>query len=338
MPKHSFNTLMRRLSRAGFKQQFVTTALMPDWWEEPYAQDPAVLPEVEIRVARFLNVPLSAVRNAEVALMPPSYEDAQLRRVRDIARDRLMPAIHTAIRVAEAVIRNLRCTESVQTPLISDAIEWRRLLTAGESSPVQLDDILADLWANGIPVVPLDLVPTPSFQGLACIVDEHPVVVLGHKHDEPGRVAFLVAHEAGHIAAGDCSPGMPVLDENEAVQDGSHVERRADWFATRLLVGDEAVEISERDKLDAKGLAQYAVDLESQTGVDASSLIYAWAARTLNYAEASMAVKALYRSVGARRQVRRRFDQYVDCDSASESDRALLRCVYGEPRQTAVAN
>ena len=52
MPKHSFNTLMRRLSHAGFKRQFVTTALMPDWWEDSYAQDPAVLPEVEIRVAQ----------------------------------------------------------------------------------------------------------------------------------------------------------------------------------------------------------------------------------------------------------------------------------------------
>ena len=77
MARHSFNTLMRRLSRAGFKQQFVTTALMPDWWEESYAQDPAVLPEVEIRVARFLNAPLSAVRNVEVTLMPPSYGGAQ---------------------------------------------------------------------------------------------------------------------------------------------------------------------------------------------------------------------------------------------------------------------
>ena len=337
MPKHSFNTLMRRLSRAGFKQQFVTTALMPDWWHEPYAQDPAVLPEVEIRVARFLNVPLSTVRNADVALMPPSYRDAQLRRVRDIDRDRLRPAIHTAIRVAEAVIRNLRCTRPFETPLTNDALEWRQLLTSGEGSPVQLGDVLGDLWAKGIPVVPLDLLPTPSFQGLACIVDEHPVIVLGHRYDEPGRVAFLVAHEAGHIAAGDCSPGMPVLDENEAIQDDSDVERGADFFATRLLVGEEAVKIPEEEELDAKGLAQHAVDLESQTGVDASSLIYAWAARTLNYASASMAVKALYRSVGARQQVRRLFDQYVDSDSAAESDRSLLRCVYGEPQPTAVA-
>ena len=337
MAKHSFNTLMLRLSHAGFKRQFVTTALMPEWWDESCAKDPSLLPDIEVRVARFLNAPLSAIRNAEIPLMPPSYADAQLRRVRDIGRDRLVPAIHAAIRVAGAVVRNLRYPESVQTPP-TNALQWRQFLTLGHSSSVQLGDILGDLWAKGIAIVPLDMIPTPSFQGLACIVDGHPVIVLGHKHDEPGRVAFLVAHEAGHLAAGECSPGMLVVDEDQAVQDGSDVERQADRFAKRLLVGDDTVEIPAEQALDARELAQYAINLENQTGADASSLIYDWAARTLNYADASMAVKALYRSVGARRQIRKLFDQYVDSDSATESDRALLRCVYGEPQPTTVAN
>ena len=336
MAKHSFYTLMRRLSRAGFKRKFVYTALMPDWWEESYARDPSVLPEVEIRVARFLNISLSEVRNAEVTLMPPSYKAAQLRRVRDISRDRLRPAIHTAIRVSEAVVRNFRGAGSVKTPLINDAFKWRQILTSGENAPVRLGDILSDLWAKGVLVIPLDTLPTPSFQGLACIVDGQPVVVLGQKYDEPGRVAFLVAHEAGHITAGDCSPGVPVVDEDEGVQDTSDMERVADGFATKLLLGEETVNIPD-EGLDFRMLAQRAVDLESQTGADASSLMYAWAARTLNYADATMAVKALYRSVGARRQVRQLFDKYVDCDSATESDRDLLRCVYGEPLPTAVS-
>ncbi len=337
MPKHSFNTLMRRLSRAGFRQQFVTTALIPDWWEESYAKDPTLLPEIEILVARFLNAPLSVVRNVEEELMPPAYGGAQLRRVRDIDRSRLGPAIHTAIRVAEAVVRNLRCTRSEQAQLPDDALEWRRLLRSRRSGPVQLNDILCALWARGIPVIPMDMLPAPSFQGLACIVDGHPVIILGQKYDEPGRVAFLVAHEAGHIAAEHCSPNVPVLDQDKAIQDGSEVERVADLFARHLLVGDKTVKLPAQEQLDAKGLAQRAVDLESQTGVDAGFLIFGWAASTLNYAEASMAVKALYRSVGARRCVRRLFDEYVDPSSAAESDRALLRCVYGGPLPSAAA-
>ena len=332
--RHSFNTLMRRLSKAGFKRQFVKTALIPEWWEDSYAKDSAVLPEVEIRVARFLNTPMATVRNVEAALTPPSYKGAQLRRVRDLSRDRLGPAIHTATRVAEAVIRNLRHTGPAETPL-PDALEWRRILTSGEHGPVQLDDILGDLWARGIPVIPLDILPAPGFQGMACVLDERPVIVLGQKYDEPGRVAVFVAHEAGHIAGGDCSPGTPVLDEDNEVRDCSTMEIAAERFATLLMVGKGAVPIPEGE-LDAKELAQLAYDLESQSGADASLIIYTWAAKTLNYPCAAMAVKALYRSAGARRQVRRLFDQHVDTDSASESDRCLLRCVYGEQQPTAV--
>ena len=336
MAKHSFNTLMRRLSRAGFKQQFVVTALMPDWWEESYSHDPTVLPEVEIRVARFLNVPISAVRNAEVSLNPPSYGRAQLRRVGDIDRNRLGPAIHAAMQVSRAVVRSLRYARPTDTS-IDDALKWRQILKSGEGPPIQLDDILGNLWTRGIPVVPLDILPTPSFQGLACIVDGHPVIVLGHRYDEPGRVAYLVAHEVGHIAAGDCSPDAPVLDKDEAIQDDSDVERAADCFAKHLLVGERAVALPEDEEVDARWLAQQAADLEGQTGVDASLLIFAWASRTLNYAAATTAVKSLYRSVGARRKVRNLFDQHVDIDSAAESDRALLRCVFGDSQSTAVA-
>ena len=336
MAKHSFNTLIRRLSRVGFKKEFVTAALLPDWWEESYARDPDVLPEIEVRVARFLDVPISNVRNPESALVLPSYGTAQMRRVRDIDRDRLGPAIHSAIRLSQAVIRNLRLPGVIEAP-IADPLEWRGILQSGANGTVQLGDILRDLWNKGIPVIPLDVLPTPSFQGLAYIVDAHPVIVLGHRYDEPGRVAFLVAHETGHILAGDCSPGTPVLDENEAVQDESAMEYAADRFARRLLVGDATVTISEETGADAKVIAQQAIDLESQTGVDASSMIYAWASKTRNYSAATMAVKALYRSTGARKQVREIFDEYVDLGCAGDSDLDLLRCVYGQPSLTALA-
>ena len=337
MPKHSFNTLMRRLSRAGFRRQFVTAALLPDWWEDSYAQDSTVLPEIEIRVARFLNVPLGAVKNTDAPLLPPPYGHAQLRSIRDIDRDRLHPAIHAAVRVAEAVVRNLRYSSPAGS-LFTDALEWRSFLTSGERRPVQLEDILHDLWQKRVPVIPMEVLPTPGFQGLACIVDGYPVIVLGHKYDEPGRIAFLIAHEVGHIVAGDCSPGTLVLDENEAVQDESEGERAADDFAQRLLLGEATLEDLEISGRDPKALARVAFELEIEKGVDASSVIYAWASRTLNYAVASLAVKALYRSVGARRQVRMMFDEHVDPDSASESDRALLRCVYGDRQPTTIAD
>ena len=342
MVEHSFNTLMQRLARAGFRRQFVNTALLPDWWDEAYADDPNILPDIEVRIARFFDTSIEDIRNVEIPLAPPSYNGVQLRQVRrNMRQSRLRPAIHTALRVSQAVVRNLRCTGTATAPIPpSDALEWRRILLSGnDGRPVRLENALSDLWARGIPVIPLQELPSPSFQALACFVDNHPAIVLGHKYDEPGRVAFLVAHEAGHLATGDCSSESPVvLDAEDAEPDDSDIERAVDRYAVNLLLGEETVAIPECEDLDAKVLAQKAFELEGETNADASSIIYAWAAKKLQYKTARAAVEALYRAVGARHQARTLFDKYVDLESAGESDRSLLRCVYGETHTTAAAS
>lgn len=326
---------MRRLSRTGFKTDFIRPAILPDWWDDAYADDPGVLPDIEIRVARFLQLPISEVRDPSVELTTPTYGRAQLRRVRDIDRDRLGPAIHTALQIAGAVVRSLRPADRRPEVLPADAFTWRHQLSpAGQV--VKLDDLLGDLWGRGIPVVPVDVLPAPTFQGLACIVEGRPVILLGHKIDQPGRVAYVVAHEAGHVVAGDCAPDQPVVDEEEEIADDSDMEHNADLFATRVLVGRD--DIPNIDSGDFRELAQRAFKLEREIGAEASTIIFAWARRTGEYATASMAVKALYRHSGARNRLRDHFDRHVDIDAATETDRSLLRCVYGDREERVTAD
>lgn len=284
------------------------------------------MPDLEVRIARFLEQPLAVIKDPAQPLSSPVYPGARLRRVRDLDRDRLAPAIHTALRVAKAVVRALR--DPVEPRAIpSDGLIWRTQIEA--SGPVDLDDVLADLWSRGVPVVPLDLLPAPSFQGLACIVGGRPVILLGHRHDEPGRVAFIVAHEAGHIAGDHCEEGSPVVDEDEAIEDESPMERDADQFAIRTLVGND--DVPAIDAGDFRQLAKTAVAVERASGADASACIFAWARKTGDYGMATMAVHALYRAKGASRSLRRHLDQHVDLEGATESDRNLLRLVRGDP-------
>jgi Zn-dependent peptidase ImmA (M78 family) len=155
------------------------------------------------------------------------------------------------------------------------------------------------------------------------------VVLITHKHDQPGRVAFLLAHEAGHIAAGDCDDTHVVVDAEEDANDDSEIERNADLFARRVLVGADDIPIL--TGTSHKDLATEANELEGKTGVGASTLIFEWASRTKDYKTATLAVQALYLGSGARRHLRTLFDQHVDTETASESDRSLLRCIYGDP-------
>jgi len=208
-----------------------------------------------------------------------------------------------------------------------DGLTWRTLIRQ-RATRVTLVEILNDLWVRGIPVVSLDVLPAPSFQGLACIVEGRPVILVSYKHDEPGRVAFWIAHEAGHIASGDCAPEHPVVDADDEIGDESNIERNADLYATQALVGaPEIPRLPVPDSVDFKMLARQAIEAERNTGADASAVIYAWARRTGDYALATMAVKALYRGTGARRELLRNFLRHVDIDAAADTDRSLLRCV-----------
>ncbi len=324
---------MRRLSAAGFKSKFARLAVLPDWWAPACDDDDSLLPDVEIRVARFIGAPLEVVRDPSAALATPTYEGALLRRVRDINRDRLRSAIHAALQIGAAVLRGME-TSSVRLPP-KDPIAWRNEIKRS-GSVLQLGDVLSDLWARGIPVAHVATLPAPSFQGLAAIVDGRPVIILAHDLDEPARLAFIIAHEVAHIVNGDCSSGHPVVDEEEEVADESPIEQLADDYAVAFLTG--GVQVPSIQATQYKDLALKAAAVEKSLGVDASSVVWAWARKNGNYALATMAAQALYRTKGGKRLLRTQFDQHVDLEATSDSDRTLLRCLHGDPQSDAAAS
>jgi Zn-dependent peptidase ImmA (M78 family) len=323
---------MRRLAATGFKRDFARVAVLPDWWDASCEADVRLLSEVELRIARFLDAPLAVVRDPGAQLVVPKYEGAQLRRVRDINRDRLGPAIHAALNIASAVVRG-SSLPTLRLPPV-DALAWREQIS--RPNPVlRLDDVLADAWQRGIPVLQVDALPVPSFQGLACVVEDRPVVLICHNLDEPARLAFIIAHEIAHIVWGDCSPEGPVVDEEEEISDDTPIEKRADDYAIVLLTG--GAPIPDVRASGFKDLAQKAAAVEKERGVDASAVVWSWARRTGDYAMATMAAQALYRTSGGKRAIRKHLDQHLDLDNASDSDRALLRCLYGDPERDAAA-
>jgi hypothetical protein len=309
---------------------------MPDWWDERCSEDPQLLQDIEVRLARFLGVPLSLVRDTEAPLQSLPFPKAQLRHMKGVADHRLSPAIHSAMRIAEAVVRNFRERNRNPVPPPIDPLAWRDGIVRARSV-VTLDDLVDDLWKRGIPVIPIDVLPEPRFQGMACIVNDRPVILLGYKQDEPGRIAFVIAHEAGHIAEGHCTADKPVIDETDEIADNADIEKEAEHYATRVLVGHVSAQFVSNVDINFRDLARRAVEIEANRGVDASALIFEWARQTRDYMKATLAVKALYRHVGARRKLRERFDRHVSLSNAAESDRALLRCVFGDPDRDEVA-
>lgn len=332
LSKHSFTTLMRRLSEAGFPREFAREVVLPDWWSADCARDPSLLPDIELRVARFVKASIATVRDPDAPLVAPGVPGAKLRRVRTVSRDRLAPAIYAGLQIAGAVVRCLRePTRPVRIPP-ADPLAWRATIPPTRGA-VEFKGIVADLWARGIPVVHVEILPTPCYQGMACVVEGRPVVLIGHGYDDPGRLAFFIGHEAAHVANGDCAPDQPVVDDQNEIADNDPIERRADEYAGRLLTADATVPAA--NGLDFRKLAAQCGQEGRARGVDPAALVWAWASRSKDYATATLAVQALYRATGGKHWLRTQLDEHLDINEASESDRALLRCLYGDPERDA---
>ncbi len=327
-PKTRIAGLMSRLEAAGFKRDFAVKGILPDWWTDECWGDDALLPQVQIRVARFLGLQLGRVADPAAPLSAPSYANAMLRRVRDVDRDRLAPAIHVAVRTAAAVVRNLRADAPPvrQLPSSGGRLRW---LAEHAGGGQLITGVASVLWGHGIPVVPLGTVPNPSFQAMACIAEGRPVIATAYQHDEPARVAFWIAHEAGHLAHGDCSGDGPVVDGEEAAAEGeAEMERNADRYATEAIAGPGGFpELGLPPDPSFKDVARRAATLQSVTGIDSAALVFSWARETGRHQDAALAVKALYKQAGARRALRAFLSERVDADGATETDGALLRCV-----------
>lgn len=326
MATHSVSSLLNRLSRGGFKRDFVRSAILPDWWDDSLQSDARLLPDIELRVARFLGLPLAEVRNPAHPLMAQAAHSTVLRKTQSTKVESLHPAIHTARRVAEAVLRNMQDKPAGSIPSAPE--DWRRELVTG-TKPVTLEVMLRDLWGRGIPVIPLEHLPSPTFQGMACLIGGRPVIVIGQKHDVPSRIAFFVAHEAGHLAAGDCANGQTIVDESETGADSSEMEKQADRFASRVVLG--GTDPARLSGADHRDLALNAYTLQQQTGADAGALIFHWARRNgNNFATATLAAKALYQDKGAWKAMARFMARNVNTEDASETDLALLSLVTGD--------
>lgn len=327
MATHSVSSLLNRLSRGGFKRDFVRSAILPDWWDDSLQSDARLLPDIELRVARFLGLPIAEVRDPSRPLAAQAAHSTVLRRTQGTSVESLHPAIHTARRVAEAVLRNMGDKPAGTIPSAPE--EWRRQLVSG-TKPVTLEVMLRDLWGRGIPVIPLEHLPSPTFQGMACVIGDRPVIIIGQKHDVPSRIAFFVAHEAGHLAAGDCANGQTIVDESETGADSSDDrEKKADRFASRVLL--DGADPTKLQGSDPRDLALAAHTLQQKTGADAGALIFHWARRNgNNFTFANMAAKALYQDKGARKAMTKFVTNNVSMEDASETDRALLGLVTGD--------
>jgi Zn-dependent peptidase ImmA (M78 family) len=269
----------QRLAGLGFPRKFVREVLLPDWWCDEYEQQGGAVVEAAAYVSRRTNFDFSALLDEEQALFlreggNPCYKVRQGTQEGSLTNARAM-----AERVAELIA--YACTQPLRSFENLDAEAIREEILSG-SDFVTLENLLIFSWESGIPVIHTNCFPTGTgqkkFDGMVGEYGDRPVILISNNRKSSAWLAFIVAHELGHIVCGHVK-GSSIIDEKiEPNEQEDEQELEADQFAIEVLFGRKNASYYCLENLSAASLISYANAWCKLENVNPASVIlnYAW--------------------------------------------------------------
>lgn len=253
--------LRARLSKAGVKPKFLNETVLPPWWEDSFADSPGGFREAASYVCARLGFSLTSLLDED---REPAFirgEGVKYKKAKGVSEADVCLTTHYAIGVARAVAS----AYSGKSPAgkIPDPGEWREhLLERSDRRWVCLRHILDASWSLGIPVVHLRNLPAGAKKpdALTTMVGDRPVIVILSQRRSPSWIAFIVAHELGHVHHRHLKPGQTLVDEKIDKTSDEKDETEANDFAVRLLTGFPDLGLSSTRSM---GISQLAAAADS---------------------------------------------------------------------------
>ncbi|MFQ3628615.1 MAG: ImmA/IrrE family metallo-endopeptidase [Cyanobacteriota bacterium] len=335
-----------RLNEIGLPRPFVKKFLLPEWWVPECEAEPDAVVEAAAYVARRANLDFNSLIRVNDQ---PRFKDMakpcyKLKAEHD-SRPLVLPQA-IACRVAELVAYTYRGNHYDRDKRFSvQDIRSKILLThKQENRLVNLQSLLEFCWEIGIPVVYVSHFPDgqKKFDGMVGFFGDgkrstadRPVIVVSKKHRFSAWLAFILAHELGHLMKGHVQDS-PIIDEQiNPSQNEDEQEIEADEFALELLFGKTNPSYFQLRNLKAETLARYAEDYSAQDQVDsgAIALNYAWykahmaadqTAKRASWATAQSALKILEKNANAPKLINHYLRQSLDLEQLSEDNQEFL--------------
>jgi len=294
-------SLYSRLRAAGYDAEFVRNWVLPDWWEDSLAQNPANRALAEIAISRMLGLPIQTLRDPQAKLERPLVGDVRLKRLRSTKPDEVAPAIVLAQQAATTIVpflQNLPPFTPQRDPLVIRAALLKT------NPVVDLGALVEFAWSAGVAILHLSALPTASkkFSGLALFSDARPVDVLASASDSPPWLAFHLAHELGHIMLGHVQVGQDGLaDIDFAKLEDEGTEEEADRFALLLLTGHPEPQLKAVYGMTAEKLVAAARQTQQSQRVDAGTiaLVYGLTAKRMPVAQNALKLMQMHRGARA---------------------------------------
>lgn len=207
---------------------------------------------------------------------------------------------------------------------------------------VSLEGLIHLCWQSGIPVVPMPNLPVGvrKMDGAVISTPHRPVIIVSKKRSSRAWLAFILAHELGHIGCGHLRKSGSIIDvslqeqttfESESSVDMQELE--ADRYALELLGGaaaDEAV-ASWPSWISPVEIAVRAREVHRAVHAEAGHLILRYAFATKRWSECMVAMNFLIEDANAEGLILSSLASNLDLDLIADDLKDLVVQVTGMP-------
>lgn len=252
--------LRKRLSEAGITGPYLKNFILPDWWDDEAALSESGFMEALGYVKQTTGLSLSQLLNEDTPLQAPACQNVRFKKASDKNDEEVSLATSIALQVAKLTEKAMR--DLPEYSGIPDSKEIRTALLERTSPQpwATFAALLEETWARGVAVIFLKNLPSRGKKpdAMATIVKGRPVILIFRRERRPSWMAFLLAHELGHISLGHVKDGEVFIDEKIEDSTEAREEQMANNYASEVLTGHTNLGLNCRYRLTGAALAKQA--------------------------------------------------------------------------------
>lgn len=322
----SMPDLYNKLSQLGLPKNYIRDNALPSWWNQELETKPVAVLEGAGYIAKRLGLDLKSLlaEDEEPRFKPQPQTKFKQRSSQNNHSEIAQGLAH---RLAEMVAYG---TEVKFTSLPSDVNQIREEILA--SSPtINLIALLNYCWQQGIAVVHFHHFPknTKKMDGMIQSHPNCPVIVITANHKYSARLAFILAHELGHLALGHLSEGM-LIDEKIDLDSQDEEEHLTNNFAVNLLLGDCDDCLANKQFHNHHHLIKYAnAKAQENPGISPDSIVLNYAWHNHNWGIAIKALEKLDSSANGQQTINQHLAEKLDWDKFDDDSYEYLNKVLG---------
>ena len=312
--------LYSRLASVGFPRKYLREIVLPGWWDDEIAHNPAGYTEGLMLLSRNLGLDLASMQNEAVPVGLRNLGPCKFKKSAATSDEELVLARIVATRVAELMFPAVPIPKK---SLLTSASEIRQLILRTGAPWVSLASLVDYCWSVGLPVIHVSAFPpkTKKMDGLAYVRSGRYAIVLCKNSHHSAWLLFIVAHELGHIVLGHVGSNGVLVDEQVDRNSTDEEEKAANAFALELLTGNpECQVLPVGPRVSAQVLARAAYQAGVREQVDPGHLVLNCAYQMGNdfFAAANAALKLLEPQADAVGLVRSSMLAHLDKTMLSE--------------------